>query len=302
MTRGEVLHTGRRRWREIITAYGYLSPAALVFLIFTLIPAVFVLYISFFHWNFLNTSLSTYRGLGNYHDLLTSGQFWHSILVTVYFLLGDVPVGVLLALLIALFLMEKVPARAFVRLAVFAPYVTPVVATSIVWVWIFNPQFGLLNAVLHFLHLPELGWLGSPHWALIGIIIFTLWHSLGFNVIIFLAGLTGVSNELREAARIDGASRWQELWKVVWPLLTPITLFVLVITSIGALQAFTQFFTMTAGGPLAATTTTSYLLYELAFLFYHTGHAAALAVILFLIIGGLTLIQMGVARSRTFYQ
>jgi multiple sugar transport system permease protein len=292
----------RRRVREYFTAYLYLTPAGLVFLVFTLLPALFVLYISLFNWNFLNEALSRWVGIGNYRDLVTSAQFWHSLLITGYFLLGTVPVGVIVALLIAMFLMDQVPGRALVRLAVFAPYVTPIVATSIIWLWIFNPQYGLLNAVLHLLHLPELGWLQSPHWALVGIIIFTLWHSLGFSVIIFLAGLTGISTELREASRIDGATRLQELRHVVWPLLSPITLFVLVISTIGALQAFTQFYTMTAGGPLAATTTTSYLLYTLAFIFYNTGHAAALAVILFLIIGGLTLVQMGVSRRRTFYQ
>jgi multiple sugar transport system permease protein len=294
----------RKKRAEALTGYLYLSPAALIFLVFSLGPALFVFYISLYHWDFLNQSLSRFVGLANYQDLLTSPfyGFWHSLVVSLYFVVGSVPTGVFLALLIALFLIRAVPGRAAVRLAVFSPYVTPVVATSIVWIWIFNPQFGLLNAVLHALHLPELGWLESPTWAMPGIIIYTLWHNLGFNVIIFLAGLSAVPGELREAARIDGASRWQEFWQVTWPLLTPTTLFVLVISSISALQAFTQFFTMTGGGPINATTTTSLLLYQLAFLYNHTGHAAALAVILFLIIAGLTLAQWGLARRRTFYQ
>lgn len=291
-------HT-RSRKRQ---AYLYLTPAGVIFLVFTILPALFVFYISFFNWNFLNASLSTYVGLGNYKQLLTSPSFWHSLLVTLYFVIGTVPVGLFLALAIALILMKPFRGRGFTRLSVFSPYVTPIVATSIVWVWIFNPQFGLLNGILHALHLPELGWLQSPHWALLGVTMYTLWHSLGFNVIIFMAGLSSVPTELREASRIDGATRWREFWSVTWPLLSPTTLFVLVISTIGSMQAFTQFFTMTSGGPLSATTTTSYLLYQLAFLFYRTGPAAALAVLLFVIIAGLTALQMAASRRRTFYQ
>lgn len=289
----------RQRTRS---AYLFLAPAALIFLIFTVGPAIFVLYISFFHWNFLNASMSYFVGLHNYAGLLSSGAFWHSLWVSLYFVLGTVPVGICLALAIALALMQNFSGRGLVRLSVFSPYVTPIVATSIVWVWIFNPQFGLLNGLLHMVHLPEIGWLQSPHWSMLGIILYTLWHSLGFNVIIFMAGLSTISGELREAARIDGAGRWREFWAVTWPLLTPTTLFVLVISTIGSLQAFTQFFTMTQGGPLSSTTTTSYLLYQLAFLFYHTGPAAALAVLLFILIAGLTILQMMVSRRRTFYQ
>ncbi len=284
------------------SAYLYLTPAALVFLVFTLGPAFFVLYISLFNWNFLNSALSTFVGLQNYTNLLTSSTFWHSLAISLYFVVGTVPVGLFLALVLAMALMNQFAGRGFVRLAVFSPYVTPVVATSIVWIWIFNPQFGLINGLLHMAHLPELGWLQSQRWAMPGVIFYTLWHSLGFDVIIFMAGLSGISADLREAARIDGANRWQEFWSVTWPLLTPTTLFVLIITTIGSLQAFTQFFTMTAGGPMSATTTTSYLLYELAFLFYRTGPAAALAVLLFIIIAGLTALQMLLSQRRTYYQ
>ncbi len=283
-------------------AYFYLAPAGLVFLVFTLIPAFYVLYISLFNWNFLNSSQSIFVGLQNYRNLLMSSAFWHSLMISLYFVVGTVPIGLFLALGIALVLMKQFIGRGFVRLAVFSPYVTPVVATSIVWIWIFNPQFGLLNGLLHMVHLPEVGWLQSQRWAMPGVILYTLWHSLGFDVIIFMAGLSTISTDLREAARIDGANRWQEFWSVTWPLLTPTTLFVLIITTIGSLQAFTQFFTMTSGGPLSATTTTSYWLYELAFLFYRTGPAAALAVLLFVIIATLTALQMWLSKKRAYYQ
>jgi multiple sugar transport system permease protein len=301
----EIGQRSRVHWGKFFryaSAYLYIAPAALIFLIFTIGPALFVLYISLFNWNFLNQAMSQFVGLSNYEALLTSSQFWHSLLISLYFTIGTVPVAVILALVIAMVLMQQFPGRGFVRLSVLSPYVTPVVATSIIWIWILNPQFGLLNDILHALHLPEVGWLESPHWALIGVIIYTLWHSLGFDVIIFMAGLSGISGELREAARIDGANRWREFWSITWPLLTPITLFVMVISVIGSMQAFTQFYTMTEGGPLSATTTASFLLYSMAFVYYQTGPAAALAVLLFIIIGGLTALQLILSQRRVFYQ
>lgn len=295
--------TGRRQFSgETLQAYLYLSPALLIFLAFTIGPTLFVIYISFFDWNFLNMSASNFGGLENYLALLASASFWHSLLITLYFVIVSVPTGVFISLGIALLLMSRFPGRSFLRLAIFSPYVTPVVATSIVWIWIFHPQFGLLNGALRVLHLPALGWLQSPYWAMPGVAMYSLWHQIGFNVVIFMAGLIMVPQELLEAARIDGAGKWREFWSVTWPLLSPTTLFVVVVNTIGAMQAFTQFYTMTQGGPLEATTTTSYLLYENAFVFFHTGYAAALSVVLFIIIALFTLVQMLLSQKHTFYQ
>ncbi|KLU61959.1 lactose transport system permease protein LacF [Peptococcaceae bacterium CEB3] len=292
--------TGKRTRLEAFQAYLYLSPSALIFLAFTLLPAFYVLYIGLFNWNFLNTSMSKFVGFSNYTALLKSPELWHSLIATFYFVLGSVPVGIFAALFIALLLMRPFRGLGLVRLMFFAPYVTPVVSTSIVWLWLFNPQFGLFNAILHFLHLPQIGWVQSARWAMPSVILYTLWHTMGFNIIIFMAGLTTIPSELGEVARIDGASAWQEFWHVTWPLLTPTTLFVTVINTIGALQAFTQFFTLTNGGPAGSTTTASFLLFQQAFVFYHTGYAAALAVLLFIIIAALTLVQMRVSRSEAY--
>jgi ABC-type sugar transport system permease subunit len=179
---------------------------------------------------------------------------------------------------------------------VLTPYFTPLVATSIVWVWIFNPQFGLLDSLLRLMHLPAVGWLQSTTWAMPALIVYTLWHDLGFTVIIFLAGLATVSDELREAARVDGAGYWHEVRDVVLPQLMQTTLFVIVITTIDSLQAFTQIYTMTQGGPLGATTTTGFLLYQESFVFYRTGFGAAIAVVLFVVVALFTLLQLRLAR------
>lgn len=277
----------------------YLSPALLIFLVFTIGPAFFVLYISLFDWNLLNASLSKFVGFGNYRTIGSSHDFWHSIVVSVYFVGAVVAGSTVFGLGIALLLSSRGIVRRIVRLAVLTPYFTPLVATSIVWVWIFNPQFGLVDSLLRLLHLPMVGWLQSTTWAMPAVIVYTLWHDLGFTVIIFLAGLATVSTDLREAARVDGARYWHEVRDVVLPQLTQTIVFVIVITTIDSLQAFTQIYTMTQGGPLAATTTTGFLLYEESFVFYKTGFGAAIAVVLFVVIALFTLLQLRVSRRRT---
>lgn len=277
-------------------AFLYLSPALLIFLVFTIGPALFVLYISLFDWNLLNASLSRFVGARNYRKIVGSSDFWHSIVTSAYFVGATVAGSTVLGLGIALLLSSRGIVRRVVRLAVLTPYFTPLVATSIVWVWIFNPQFGLLDSLLRLAHLPAVGWLQSTTWAMPALIVYTLWHDLGFTVIIFLAGLATVSNELREAARVDGAGYWHEVRDVVLPQLLQTTLFVIVITTIDSLQAFTQIYTMTQGGPLGATTTTGYLLYQESFVFYHTGFGAAIAVVLFIVIALFTLVQLRLSR------
>lgn len=288
----------RSRIRSARYAPLYLAPALLVFITFIIGPAIFVLFISFFNWDLLNASMSRFVGGSNYLSLFASSAFWQAVLVSIYFVGVAVSASIAFGLGIALLLSGAGWLRRLVRLAVLTPYFTPVVATSIVWIWIFNPQFGLLDSVLHLGHLPTENWLESTTWALPAVIVYTLWHNLGFTVVIFLAGLATVSQELREASRVDGASRLREVWHVILPQLSQVTLFVAVITTIDSLQAFTQFYTMTQGGPLGATTTLGYLLYEDNFVFFHTGPAAAIAVVLFVTIAAFTLIQLRIARRR----
>jgi ABC-type sugar transport system permease subunit len=219
--------------------------------------------------------------------------------MSAYFVGAVVAGSTVFGLGIALLLSSRGVVRRIVRLAVMTPYFTPLVATSIVWVWIFNPQFGLLNSLLRMMHVQQVGWLQSTTWAMPALIVYTLWHDLGFTVIIFLAGLSTVSNDLREAARVDGA-RWRhEIRDVVLPQLMQTIVFVIVITTIDSLQAFTQIYTMTGGGPLGATTTTGFLLYQESFVFFHTGFGAAIAVVLFAVIALFTVLQLRLSRARS---
>ncbi|MBY8886292.1 sugar ABC transporter permease [Streptomyces sp. PTM05] len=271
----------------------YTAPALAVFAVFTIGPTAYTLYISFFHWNTLNAAMSRYIGLANYRSLLghSTPSFltgaWHSL----YFTAGTVIGGTALSLALALLLQRGGRLMSASRVAIFAPYATPVVATSLAWVWIFNPQFGLADAVLKAAHLPQPLWLQSASWAMPSVIVYSLWHEVGFTVVLFLGGLAVISPELGEAARVDGATAWQEFWHVTWPQLRPVTAFVVIITSITSLQAFTQFYEMSQGGPVYATTTLSYLVYQEAFVFFDTGYGAALALVLFVVIAGFTLLQ-----------
>ncbi|MBC3842510.1 sugar ABC transporter permease [Streptacidiphilus sp. 4-A2] len=265
----------------------------MIFAVFVIAPTAYTIYISTFKWNVLNTSMSKYIGFANYQTLFSSStpSFLSSAWRSLYFSGATVIGGTVLGLAIALLLQRGGKLLNGVRVAVFAPYITPVVATSVAWVWIFNPQFGLANSLLRVLHLPTEQWLQSSTWAMPSVIVFSLWHEVGFTVVLFLGGLSVLSTEMSEAARMDGANAWQEFWHITWPQLRPVTTFVVVITSITSLQAFTQFYEMSSGGPDYATTTLSYLLYQEAFLLFHTGYGAALAVVLFLVTAAFTLLR-----------
>ncbi len=281
---------------------GYLmtAPALVIFAVFTILPTAYTLFISLFDWNPLNISQSSFIGLGNYRKLFTGStpSFGSSAVTSLYFTVGMIVGGTAVSLAIALLLQRGGRLLSGVRVAVFVPHVTPLVATSIVFVWIFNPQFGLANAVLHAFGVSSVDWLESSTWAMPAVLLYSIWHEVGFTVVIFLGGLAVISEELGEAARVDGANRWQEFWYITWPQLRPVTLFVVTITTITSLQAFTQFYLMTGGGPVHATTTLSFLLYQEAFVFFKTGYAAALAVVLFAVTALFTLVQMRTNRTR----
>jgi multiple sugar transport system permease protein len=271
----------------------YTAPALLIFSVFIIGPTAYTFYISTFHWNVLNTAMSKYTGFANYRALFgsTTPSFLSSAWRSLYFSGSMVIGGTAISLALALLLQRGSRTLRAARVAIFAPHATPVVATSLAWVWIFNPQFGLIDTVLRACHLPVSQWLFSSTWAMPSVIVYSLWHEVGFTVVLFLGGLAVVNPELGEAAQMDGANAWQEFWHVTWPQLRPITLFVVVITSISSLQAFTQFFQMSKGGPAYATTTLSYLVYQEAFVLFDTGYGAALAVVLFAVTAAFTLLQ-----------
>ncbi len=297
------------RWRDAVVGYGLVTPSAFVFLVFYYGPALFLAYIAFFHWNLFVTG-DRFVGLHNFEVLLQQPLFWRALFNTAYYVVVLVPVTTMLALALALLLREASGLRAggLSRALVFLPHVTPVVATSIVWVWIFNPNFGLANAVLTALHLPQLNWLESVRWALPSVMIYTLWHSVGLYTVLFLAGLASLPRNVLEAANVDGGRGAFLFRRVIWPLLGPITFFVVVLMTVNTIQTFSQIYTLTggpasmAGGPAFATTTDSLLIYQTAFLYQHFSLASAMSLVLFTLTLLLTLAQKAIADRTVFYR
>lgn len=288
----------RPRW---LTGWLFLAPSFAGFLVFVLLPVVAALAISFTDWNLL--SPPKWVGLHNYQALVTTDPIFGQVLRnTLLFTVGTVPARVVLSLLLAVLLNQAVRGISLFRTAYFMPVVAPVVATALVWVWIFNGNFGLLNFLLLRLGVANPpSWLTSTAWALPAIMIFSVWKNVGFTSIIYLAGLQSIPHELYEAASVDGAGRWAKLWHVTIPMVSPTTFFVLIISVIFAFQVFEESFVMTSGGPANATNTIVFDIFQTAFKYSSMGSAAALAWILFAILIVVTLVQLLVQRRWVHY-
>jgi multiple sugar transport system permease protein len=269
------------------------------FLVFTLVPVVSSLYLSFTKYD--GILAPKFVGADNYVSLFHDQDFLSSLVHTVYYTLGTVPIGTFLSLLIAIVLNAKIRFKNIYRAAFFIPVVTSMVAVSQVWKWLYNSDYGLINGILAGLGLYQPQWLASAEWAMPSIIIMSIWKGLGFNMVIYLAGLQGISPSLYEAAKIDGANAWQRFMFISVPLLRHTTLFVVVMSLIGSFQVFDQVYIMTGGGPANATTVVVYWIYENAFQFFKQGYASAMAYVLFAIIFVITLFQMKLAQRKDVY-
>jgi multiple sugar transport system permease protein len=286
-------------WRAI----PFLIPAAAFLLVFVYIPAAVSLGLGFFHYRLLGVD-TTFAGVYNFKSALTYNVFWIAFHNTLYFAVLMIPTTLVGAVVIALLLHKNVRLFSFVRTAVLLPYITPVIATSIGWLWMFDPQYGIMNAALAIFHLPPSQWMLSPTMAMPSVALYSLWHGIGFDVVIVLSALGGIPPSVMEAAAIDGATEWRKFWKVTMPLLSPVLFFLTIVTTLATLQAFSQVYALSGGqgGPEYATTTLLLLVYQTAFRFFHFSYAAAMAILLVLMILILTLIQGALSRRWVFYQ
>lgn len=282
--------------RETLTAWSFLAPSALHLLLFTLGPLVFTLYLSFHDWDLLRVD-RPFVGIGNYVELAQDPLFWRSLANTALYSLY-VPVSMALALGAALILNQPLRGMKALRAIVFLPTVVSYVAIAIVWQWMFNVDFGLLNYIGRSLHLAGIDWLGDPRTALIAVMIVSAWVQLGYQMVIYLAGLQGIPSHLLEAATLDGAGRWQRFRHITLPLLRPVTVYLLVTGIIWSFQVFTLVYVMTEGGPVHATDVVVYRIYQNAWEFRRMGYASAMSWVLFAILLGLTLLQWR-ALNRT---
>ncbi|MHB8293973.1 MAG: carbohydrate ABC transporter permease [Acidimicrobiales bacterium] len=290
-----------RKSRRFFDAIVYTGPAFAVLAVFWIVPLVLVTGFSLFRWDY--GTHPVFAGHHEYSTLLSSSLFWHSLVVTLVFAGGVVAVGSAISLFLAVLVRQLIRAAGLFRALFFLPYVTPIVATSAVWLWIYQPSVGLLDRILGIVGLPShIAWVSYPNLALLSLVVYTIWYSFGFTTLLFLAGLTDIPAELLEAAALDGAGTWTRFRLVVWPLLLPTTTFVLVVNTINAFQSFTQIYALTQGGPVNGTTTLTYLIYELSFKYFHFGQASAAAVIFVLLIAALVTVELRVTRRSTYYQ
>jgi len=271
-------------------AWLFLVPSLVLFVAFTALPVVSAFFISFTHWDLFNPPHLAW--LDNYLTLWNDPIFRQVLGNTAYYVLAAVPLQMLLGLLCALGLNRGVPGQTFFRVVYFLPVVTSTVAAGLVWAWLFNSNFGLINMGLSLFGVTELPkWLVSSRWAMPAVIVVSVWQGLGYAMVLFLAGLQNIRPELYEAAAIDGATGARRLWHITLPLLSPMTFFVFIISIIGSFQIFELVFVMTKAGPANATNTLVFYIYQNGFMFYQMGYASAAAMVLFLIVLVATLIQ-----------
>jgi multiple sugar transport system permease protein len=279
--------------------YLMITPWIFGFLVFTAGPMIYSFYISLTRWNLLTPP--RFIGAKNYTDLMKDPLFWQSLKVTTIYAFVSVPLDLLVALLLAILLNQKVRGLSIFRTILYLPSVVSGVAVSILFMWVFNPDFGLINAMLASIGITGPGWIGDPDWALPSLVVMSFW-TVGGTMLIFLAGLQNVPVELQEAASIDGAGPLRKFFRITLPLLTPTILFNLVLAIIGQFQTFTQAFVMTKGGPQNATLFYVLQLFVQAFENMNMGYASAMAWVLFLIILVLTIVVMNTSGKWVFYQ
>ena len=286
--------------REAIWGYVFISPWLFGFLIFSLIPIGAVIYLGFTEYSVFESP--KWIGLRNYQKIFGGDPlFWTSLYNTVYYVLLAVPGQVVIGFLVALALNQKVRGLTFFRAAYYLPVLIPYVVSSILFVWILDPQVGVLRYALGLVGIPSPQWLQSEQWAKPAIVLLTIWHMGGY-MLIYLAGLQGIPQHLYEAAEIDGAGPWSKLWNVTIPMLTPTIFFNLIIGIINSFQVFTLAYIMTKGGPLNSTLFYVLYIYRQAFEFFQMGYAAALATILFAVVLTVTVIVFRWSRSWVYYE
>ena len=292
---------GSNRGREAIEAYILILPTIIGLIVFTASPVLASLYYSFTRWNLLSTP--KWQAFDNYIELLTEDPlFWITIKNTAYYVVGTVPTGTVLALFLAIALNQKIRFVAVFRTIYFLPVVSSVVAISVLWLWLYQSDFGLINELLRFMGFRGVRWLSSVTWAMPAIMIMSIWHGLGYNIVIFIAGLQGIPQDYYEAATVDGANSWHKFVNITIPLLSPVTFFVLTLSVINSFQVFAQAYVMTRGGPVNATKTIVYYLFQQGFENFHMGYASALAYVLFVIIVSLTLFQFWFQKRWVHYE
>jgi len=284
-------------------AWGFVAPALVALGLFFFLPVAAALILSFTDFDiYALADIGNLRfvGLDNYLRLLQTPLFWKALGNTAWFVLLGVPLSIAMSLAAALLLDSKLTRfKGLLRTVYFAPVVTTLVAVAVIWRYLLHTKYGLVNWVLGGIGAGPIDWLGDPRWSMPAIVLFAVWKNFGYNMIIILAGLQTIAEELHEAARIDGASAWQRLRHVTLPGLAPVLLVVSILTMAGYFQLFAEPYVMTQGGPVESTVSILYFMYEQGFRWWNLGFASAIAFVLFLIMFALTIVQLRVSERWT---
>jgi len=272
----------------------------LIFFVFTLLPVAIALYLSFTNYDVFTKM--DWIGVTNYQDVFDDEFFWRAFWNTTTYTAWTIPLSMAFGLGLALLLNQKLRGRGAYRTMYYIPVVTSMVAVAMIWIQLFDPLYGVVSNALEGVGIKGVDWLGDPNLAMPSIIAVSVWKVIGWNMLIYLAGLQGIPEYLKEAAAIDGANRWQTFWAITLPLLQPTTFFIFVTSLIGAFQVFDQVYVMTGGGPANATTTLVHQIYNAAFKALDMGYAAAMSFVLFGIILVVSLCSMRAIRGEVAYQ
>lgn len=286
----------RRTLGEWPAVLFFLLPTVAVLGTFNFYPALYSLYLSLFEWNGLSPARE-FVGLANYARLLTSGEFWNSLRVTLLYAVGVTFLALALGLGVAVLLNQPIRGQAVYRVLYFLPVITPTVASGVVWKYLFDPTQGVVNRGLLAVGLEGPSWLSDPSWALVAVVVVGVWKRVGFNMVVYLAALQSIPRAYYEAAQLDGAGPWQQFRHITLPLLAPTTFFLIVTALIDAFQVFDLVYVMTSGGPLGSTDVLGYYLYRQAFRYSELGFASAVAYVMFALIFVVTVVQFRLSRG-----
>lgn len=281
--------------------YLMILPAITFFILFFIYPIFYMISLSFTSWNLINPA-KEFIGFENYIELITSSDF-HTVLInTLVYTLLVVSLSITIALLLALWLNKKGYIYTLAQGAIFSPYIISLVSVALLWLWIMDPDYGLLNWVLRLIGVPPLKWLAHPSTALLSLVVVGIWKIIGYNTLVLMAGLQSIPKDIYEAASIDKSSKWTIFYKITLPMLSPTLFFLLIVTTISSFKVFDTVQVMTQGGPINSTNMLVYYIYENSFNFYKVGYASAAGVALVLIIGILTVFHFVFLSKRVHYK
>lgn len=281
--------------------YVLVAPSITIFSIFFLYPIFYMIFLSFYNWDFINP-VKEFVGFNNFVELFKDSAFLQVLSNSLNYTLLSVSLSIVISLLLAIWLNREGAWYGFVQGALFSPHIVSLVSVSLVWMWLMDPKFGLLNGLLDMVGLPKLAWLSSPDSSLLSLVLVSVWKGVGYNALIFIAGLQSIPRDVYEASALDEANRWRKFYKITLPMLSPTLFFLIIINLISSFQVFETIAIMTNGGPINSTNTLVFYIYEYGFRYFKIGYASAAGVILLVVVGLLTLVYFKLLSRKVHYQ